>query len=90
MFRFFYQHRYFGFLLNVKDRPCDRSCKVTVKNIRGSSTCTDLHKSKILHLFGNKPTKTKKNFMKTKATYTILIIRSLVFFNNFQKKITLM
>jgi len=62
---------------------------VTVKNIRGSSTCTDLHYSKILHLLGNKLTKSKKNFMKTKATYTILIIGSLVFFKNFQKKITI-
>jgi len=57
--------------------------------MRGSSTCTDLHNSKILHLLGNKLTKTKKQFMKTKAKYTILIIGSLVFFKNFQKKITL-
>jgi hypothetical protein len=61
---------------------------VTVKNIRGSSTCTDLHNSKILHLLSKKPTKTKKNFMKTKATYTILILGSLEFFKNFQKKVT--
>jgi hypothetical protein len=80
MFKFFYKHRYFGFLLNVRDTPCDRSCKVTVKLMRGSNTWSGLHNSKILHLLGNKPTKTEENFMKTKATYTILIIGFLVFF----------
>jgi hypothetical protein len=85
----FYQPRYFNFPLNVRDTPCDGSSKVTMKNIRGGSTCTDLHKSKILHLFGNKLTKTKKKCTKTKAKCTILIRGSLVFFKNLQKKITL-
>jgi len=49
----FYQHRYFGFPLNVRDTPCDRSCKVTMKISEGAApalTYTTLKYEREQHL----------------------------------------